>query len=184
MIACNSSEKWLYDRIYCPSNRSKQMQETHMVYSAGTQFSLNEKQHTWLSQTITVRLVIFEPVLGFKRALDMHRTILAFAELFMVLYRTLQCSKYNVDFRILFLECFKSLVHWPSRKARDVSWTSNLKTFSYTILCFSNRWRAAHLLIAVLGYLTGKVAKHEQENTRFKLQEQRYLEVRGCHHIR
>ena len=38
-------------------------------YSTGAQFSLNEKQHAWLSQKITVRLVIFEPVLGFKRHL-------------------------------------------------------------------------------------------------------------------
>ena len=46
-----SPEKWLYNRIYCPSNRSKQIKETHTAYSAGTQYtrqSLNEKQHTWL----------------------------------------------------------------------------------------------------------------------------------------
>ena len=44
-------EKWLHNWIYYPSNRSKQIQETHTAYSAGTQYtrqSLNEKQHTWL----------------------------------------------------------------------------------------------------------------------------------------
>ena len=46
-----SLEKWLHHRIYCPSNRSKQIKETHKAYSAGTQYtqqSLNEKQPTWL----------------------------------------------------------------------------------------------------------------------------------------
>ena len=50
-ILINSLEKWLHNRIYCPSNRSKQIQETHKAYSDGTQYtrqSLNEKQHTWL----------------------------------------------------------------------------------------------------------------------------------------
>ena len=45
-----SPEKWLHNRIYCPSNRSKQIKETHTAYSTGTQYtrqSLNEKQHTW-----------------------------------------------------------------------------------------------------------------------------------------
>ena len=40
-----SPEKWLYNRIYYPSNRSKQIKETHAAYSAGTQYtrqSLNE----------------------------------------------------------------------------------------------------------------------------------------------
>ena len=40
-----SPEKWLYNEICYPSNRSKQIQETHMAYSAGTQYtrqSLNE----------------------------------------------------------------------------------------------------------------------------------------------
>ena len=49
--ACNSPEKWLHNRIYCPSNRSKQIQETHMAYSTSTQYtrqSLNDKQRTWL----------------------------------------------------------------------------------------------------------------------------------------
>ena len=53
-----SPEKWLYNRMYCPSNRFKQIQETHMAYSVGTQYtrqSLNEKQHTWLhKQTVIV----------------------------------------------------------------------------------------------------------------------------------
>ena len=46
-------------RIYCPSNGSKQIQETHMYTTncAGTQYTrqcLNEKQHTWLHrQTVT-----------------------------------------------------------------------------------------------------------------------------------
>ena len=47
---CYSPEKWLYNRIYWPSNRFKQIKETHTAYSAGTQYtrlSLNEKQHTW-----------------------------------------------------------------------------------------------------------------------------------------
>ena len=50
-IKCYSPEKLLYNRIYCPSNRSKQIKETHMAYSASTQCtrqSLNEKQCTWL----------------------------------------------------------------------------------------------------------------------------------------
>ena len=54
--ACYSPEKWLYNRIYCPSNRSKQIKEIHTAYTAGTQYtrqSLNEKQHTWLhKQTV------------------------------------------------------------------------------------------------------------------------------------
>ena len=48
----NSPGKWLYNWICCPSNRSKQIQETHTAYSAGTQYtrhcwSLNETRHTW-----------------------------------------------------------------------------------------------------------------------------------------
>ena len=46
-----SPEKWLHNRIYCPSNRSKQIKETYTACSAGTQYmrqSLNEKQHTRL----------------------------------------------------------------------------------------------------------------------------------------
>ena len=51
MIDVYSPEKWLHNRIYCPSNRSKQIQETHTAYSSGTQYtrqSLNEKNHAWL----------------------------------------------------------------------------------------------------------------------------------------
>ena len=47
----NSPEKWLHNRIYYPSNRSKQIQATHTGHSASSQYtrqSLNEKQHTWL----------------------------------------------------------------------------------------------------------------------------------------
>ena len=47
----NSSEKWLHNGICYPSNRSKQIKETHMVYSAGTQYmrqSFNESQQHWL----------------------------------------------------------------------------------------------------------------------------------------
>ena len=47
----NSPKKWLCNGICYPSNRSKQIQETHMAYSTGTQYtrqSLNETQHTWL----------------------------------------------------------------------------------------------------------------------------------------
>ena len=54
----HSPEKWLHNRIYCSSNRSKQIQEIHTAYSAGTQYtrqSLNEKQHPWLHRpTVTV----------------------------------------------------------------------------------------------------------------------------------
>ena len=54
---CYSPEKWLHNRIFCPSNRSKQIQETHTACSAGTQYtrrSLNEKRHTWLHRQITI----------------------------------------------------------------------------------------------------------------------------------
>ena len=47
----NSPEKLCHNRICCPSNRSKQVQETHTAYIADTQYtrqSLNEKQHTWV----------------------------------------------------------------------------------------------------------------------------------------
>ena len=47
----DSPKKLLYNGICYPSSRSKQIQETHMAYSAGTQYtrqSLNETQHTWL----------------------------------------------------------------------------------------------------------------------------------------
>ena len=50
-IGCYSPEKLCHNRICCPSNRSKQVQETHTAYIADTQYtrqSLNEKQHTWL----------------------------------------------------------------------------------------------------------------------------------------
>ena len=56
-IAVNSPEKWLYNKIYCPSNRSKQIKETHTAYGAGTQYtrqSLNEKQHTWLHRQTVI----------------------------------------------------------------------------------------------------------------------------------
>ena len=46
-----SPEKLFHNQICCPSNRSKQVQETHTAYIADTQYtrqSLNEKQHTWL----------------------------------------------------------------------------------------------------------------------------------------
>ena len=46
-----SPEKLCHNRICCPSNRSKQVPETHTAYISGTQYkrqSLNEKQHTWL----------------------------------------------------------------------------------------------------------------------------------------
>ena len=52
-------EKWLYNRIYCTSNQSKQIKETHTDYSAGTQYtrqSLNEKTTTMASQTDGYRL--------------------------------------------------------------------------------------------------------------------------------
>ena len=46
-----SPGKLCHNRICCPSNRSKQVQETHTAYIADTQYtrqSWNEKQHTWL----------------------------------------------------------------------------------------------------------------------------------------
>ena len=46
-----SPENLCHNRICCPSNRSKQVKETHTAYTADTQYtrqSLNEKQHTWL----------------------------------------------------------------------------------------------------------------------------------------
>ena len=49
--AVYSPEKLCHNRICCPSNRSKQVQETHTAYISDTQYtrqSLNEKQHTWL----------------------------------------------------------------------------------------------------------------------------------------
>ena len=52
-----SPEKLCHNRICCPSNRSKQVQETHTAYIADTQYtlqSLNEKQHTYMaSQTMS-----------------------------------------------------------------------------------------------------------------------------------
>ena len=42
--------------ISCPSNRSKQIQQTQMAYSAGTQYtrqSLKGKQLTWLHSNYT-----------------------------------------------------------------------------------------------------------------------------------
>ena len=58
--SCYWPEKWLHNRIYCPSNRSKQIQETHTAYSTGTQYtrqSLNEKHAPLkVSQPMTVCL--------------------------------------------------------------------------------------------------------------------------------
>ena len=48
---CYSPEKLCHNRICYPSNRSKQVQETHTAFIADKQYtrqSLNEKQHTWL----------------------------------------------------------------------------------------------------------------------------------------
>ena len=56
-VGAYSPEKWLYNKIYCPSNRSKQIKETHTAYGAGTQYtrqSLNEKQHTWLHRQTVI----------------------------------------------------------------------------------------------------------------------------------
>ena len=50
-----SLEKWLHNWTCYPSNRSKQFQETHTAYIAGTQYtrqSLYEKQHTWLHRQV------------------------------------------------------------------------------------------------------------------------------------
>ena len=48
--SAHSPGKWLHNWISYPSNRSKQMQETHTTYySASTKYtrqSLNKKQHT------------------------------------------------------------------------------------------------------------------------------------------
>ena len=61
-----SPEKWLHNWIYYPSNRSKQIQETHTAYSAGTQYtrqSLNEKQHTWLhKQQLSVKPCVLSSI--------------------------------------------------------------------------------------------------------------------------
>ena len=42
-------EKWLYNRIYCPSNRSKQIKETHTAYSAGIH---NVSGKVWMKNNI------------------------------------------------------------------------------------------------------------------------------------
>ena len=60
LLLLNSQEKWLHNWISYPSNRSKQILDTHAAYSAGTQYqrqSLNEKQHTWLQRQ---KLVVCE----------------------------------------------------------------------------------------------------------------------------
>ena len=57
LFTANSPEKRLHNMIYCPINWSKQIQETHMAYSAGTHYTLqnlNEKQHTWLYRQIVI----------------------------------------------------------------------------------------------------------------------------------
>ena len=57
-IYSNSPEKWLHNWICYPSNRSKQIRETHTADSAGTQYtrqSLNEKQHTWKDDLLSVK---------------------------------------------------------------------------------------------------------------------------------
>ena len=53
---CYSPEKWLHNWICHPSNRSKQIQESHTAYSADTQptrQSLNVRQHTRLHRQLT-----------------------------------------------------------------------------------------------------------------------------------
>ena len=63
--------------IYCPSNRSKQIKETHTAYSAGTQYtrqSLNnnkKKKTTMASQTARQLLALkpFRPMLFFIQTL-------------------------------------------------------------------------------------------------------------------
>ena len=62
MVCCSvlySPEKWLHNRIYCPSNPSKQIQETHTAYSAGTQYRAYAAKFEWktpykVSQPMTV----------------------------------------------------------------------------------------------------------------------------------
>ena len=56
----NSPEEWLHNKISYPSNRSKQILETHRAYSAGTQYtrqSLNEKTHT--HKLLSVNLIMY-----------------------------------------------------------------------------------------------------------------------------
>ena len=57
-----SPEKWLHNWICHPSNRSKQIQETHTAYSADTQptrQSLNGRQHTRLHRQLTCCLAMY-----------------------------------------------------------------------------------------------------------------------------
>ena len=57
LLGTYSLEKWLYNRIYCPSNRSKQIKETHTAYGPDTQYtrqSLNENQNTWLHRRTVI----------------------------------------------------------------------------------------------------------------------------------
>ena len=57
LLGTYSLEKWLYNRIYCPNNLSKQIKETHTAYGAGTQYtrqSLNENQNTWLHRRTVI----------------------------------------------------------------------------------------------------------------------------------
>ena len=52
-----SPEKWLHNRVYRPSNWSKQIQEIHTACSAGSQYtwqSLNKKQYTWLHRETVI----------------------------------------------------------------------------------------------------------------------------------
>ena len=43
-----SPEKWLHNRICYPSNRSKQIQETHSAYSAGTPYT----RQSWMKNNM------------------------------------------------------------------------------------------------------------------------------------
>ena len=58
----NSLGKWLHNWIIYPSNRSKQIQETHMACSGGKQYklqSLNEKQEKQTSYVCEAMYVVF-----------------------------------------------------------------------------------------------------------------------------
>ena len=65
-----SPEKWLHNRIYCPSDRSKQIQESHTAYSAGvrtlavphnweTPFHRHQRSKAWPWQKALVHTVLF-----------------------------------------------------------------------------------------------------------------------------
>ena len=54
----NSPEKWLHNRIYCPSNRSKQIQETHTGHSG--EFTIYAAKSEWkTTYTASHRITVY-----------------------------------------------------------------------------------------------------------------------------